>query len=179
MERDAREQRKGEAKAEKNSEGEPAEMKKLWFCEECGVAMERTNEDFCKCPSCGAEVWEEGEGGYKGNRKEAEITEKIHGKWFCQKCREEMTIVDGDFCKCPSCGAEVWYGRKNKQYEPDEIKELMDAYSSSPMTVFEAMIGGRAAKGKGGGRSKGRTRKKNQQQKPTTEELYQRLKNRG
>lgn len=153
--------------------------KKSWLCEECGVAMEWKNGgDFCKCPSCGAEVWEEGEGGYKGNQQEAEVAQKIHGKWFCQKCRDEMQPIDGAFCKCPSCGAEVWYGNKNKQFEEKEIKELMDTFAldGGKMTVYEAMIGGRAAKGKGGGsHTKSRTKKRDQLKKPTTEELYRRL----
>lgn len=31
--------------------------KKVWFCQECRIMMEPVNEDFCRCPQCGSEVW--------------------------------------------------------------------------------------------------------------------------
>lgn len=32
-------------------------MPKPWMCLDCRVMMRVVNEDFCKCPECGTEVW--------------------------------------------------------------------------------------------------------------------------
>lgn len=31
--------------------------RKAWPCLECRVMMQMVNDDFCKCPICGTEVW--------------------------------------------------------------------------------------------------------------------------
>lgn len=31
--------------------------KKPWLCLDCRVVMLQVNEDYCKCPICGTEVW--------------------------------------------------------------------------------------------------------------------------
>lgn len=152
--------------------------RKAWFCEECHVEMEE-HGDFAKCPLCGAEVWREGEGSYDRDRRAAELAEKIHGKWFCQRCRIEMKAIDGDFAKCPECGAEVWFGKAPKDVDDltrDEIKELMQDFTRNHMQEpYAAMIGGRPAHGGGGGRSGKSKDKRAAMKKPTCEQLYHRL----
>ena len=92
-----------------------------------------------------------------------------------------MQPIDGAFCKCPSCGAEVWYGDKERQYKPEELESVMEdpfggyANSKEP-EVFWAMIGGRPVKGKGSRNSR-RKKEKEKMKKPTTGQLYERLKN--
>ena len=150
---------------------------KPWFCEECHVEMEE-HGDFAKCPECGAEVWREGEGSYERDRRAAEIAEKIHGKWFCQRCRIEIKTIDGDFAKCPECGTEVWFGKAPKEVEGmsrDEIKELMQDFAGTHTSeIYAAMVGGRPAHG-GGSRNGKAKDKRMAMKKPTCEQLYQRL----
>jgi hypothetical protein len=32
-------------------------MTKPWFCLDCRMLMDNVDEDHCKCPRCGTEVW--------------------------------------------------------------------------------------------------------------------------
>lgn len=148
---------------------------RTWFCQECQTMMEHHREGFDKCPTCGAEAWPSGEASYQRERpKAAALAQKIHGVWYCQRCRVPMIPVDGDYCKCPECTAEVWYGTEKKK---ENMKELMETTEEFP--VFHRAGESCPAAGghptKGGGSHNGRGRRKVDMQKPTTEELYRRL----
>ena len=149
-----------------------------WFCEECHVKMEQF-KDYAKCPECGAEVWLDGEGSYERETQAADIAEQIHGKWFCQRCQRQMETITGDFAKCPECGAEVWFGmtkQETKRVTKDEITELMKDFTKTHESEpYAAMIGGRAAHGGGGSRTRKAKDKRAAMKKPTCEELYRRL----
>jgi hypothetical protein len=94
--------------------------------------------------------------------------------WFCQECRRMMEPVNEDFCRCPECGTEVWYKYSRDKVKADEVEQLMqDNIVHHQKNVYEAMVGGRPVKGKGGGGSKGRNKKSID--KPTQNELYKRL----
>lgn len=141
--------------------------------------------DFAKCPVCGAEVWHRGEGQYRREMPGADIAVKIHGRWFCQNCRTEMEPITEDFAKCPHCAAEVWYGktphevrRREEHLTNDEIEELMRDFSQNHKgTVYEAMIGGKAARGGSGSKNGKGKDKREARRKPTHEELFRRLVN--
>lgn len=153
-------------------------MKRLkWFCEECHTAMEQ-HRDFDKCPACGAEVWPTGEGTYKKEQQAAELAEKVHGHWFCQRCREPMETITADFAKCPCCGAEVWFGKTPHAAEhdgEDNIAALMQDFAGTHTSeIYAAMVGGRPAHG-GGSRNGKAKDKRTAMKKPTCEQLYQRL----
>jgi DNA-directed RNA polymerase subunit M/transcription elongation factor TFIIS len=150
----------------------------VWFCQECRTMMEHHEEGFDKCPSCGAEAWPSGEASYQRERpKAAALAQKIHGVWYCQRCRVPMVPVDGDYCKCPECTAEVWYGTKKRDGQAD-MQELMETTEEFPVFLHAGEVcmgtgGGRPARG--GGSHSGKSRHKANMQKPTTEELYRRL----
>ncbi len=102
--------------------------------------------------------------------------------WFCQRCMVMMEPKDGNvFFKCPVCGTEVWPEERDKtgveELSTDAIAELMqDNLVQHQTSVFEAMIGGKAAHG-GGGNKNGHSssQRKMALQKPTTNQLYTRL----
>lgn len=147
---------------------------RTWFCQECQTMMEHHREGFDKCPVCGAEAWPSGEASYQRERpKAAALAQKIHGVWYCQRCRVPMIPVDGDYCKCPECTAEVWYGTEKKREDMREIMETTEEFPVFHHAGESPAVGGRPAKG--GGSHNGRGRRKADMQKPTTEELYRRL----
>lgn len=86
-----------------------------------------------------------------------------------------------DFFKCPVCGTEVWPEERNKtgveELSTDAIEELMqDNLVHHQASVFDAMIGGKAAHGGGGSRNgHSSSQRKMAMQKPSTTELYNRL----
>lgn len=150
---------------------------KAWFCEECRVMMDPKEEGFYKCPVCGAEAWPDGEACYKQDTKKAAAAKKIHGEWYCQRCRVPMVAADDTYCKCPQCAAEVWYGKPHKETAA-EFREMMETTTSFPVLpdmsdIYAAMSGGRPAKR--GGAKNGKKRNKANLRKPTTQELYKRL----
>ena len=150
---------------------------KAWFCQECRTVMEHHSEGYDKCPECGAEVWPDGEASYRHERpKAAALAQKIHGIWYCQRCRVPMTPVDGDYCKCPECAAEVWYGTKKQKDELD-MQAMMETTEDSPVYLYPGeyspAAGGRPVKG--GGSHSGKGRRKADISKPTTEDLYRQL----
>lgn len=140
--------------------------------------MEWHAEGFFKCPVCGAEVWPSAEGSYShGNDRAAKLAQKLHGVWYCQQCRVPMQPIDGDFCKCPHCGTEIWYGKSAGGRE--NIKELMETTEEFPVFVHADELclgvgGGRLSKG--AARSSSRSsRRKALLRKPSTEQLYRQL----
>ena len=152
--------------------------KEDWFCEECHIPMDDKG-DFFKCPTCEAEVWAEGEGSYSKEQQAADLAEKVHGQWFCQRCRVPMETVTGDFAKCPTCGAEVWFGKtpqEVKEITGEDIETLMQDFARNHQDEpYAAMIGGRAARGGGGSKNGKGKDKRIAMKKPTCEALYQRL----
>lgn len=150
---------------------------KAWFCEECRTMMEPQPGGFDKCPVCGTEAWPAGEAHYEQDKKQAAMAQKIHGVWYCQRCRVPMVPIDDTYCKCPQCAAEVWYGNPHAETR-DDIRAVMETTEEFPVFnhsqgIYAAMIGGRPTKG--GGSRNGKPRHKADLSKPTTEELYRRL----
>lgn len=91
--------------------------------------------------------------------------------WACFDCRIMMKIIDEDHCKCPVCGTEVWFKYDESQ---DDIEELMqDNLNKHQINVYDAMLGGQPVKGSGS-KVRGRS-KKALLQKPSTQELYNKL----
>lgn len=82
--------------------------------------------------------------------------------WFCQECRVQMEW-NGDFeyLKCPECEIEVWLPDYDFNKEARKIAETAD----------EVII---PIPRKGGGRSKGASRK-HLLQKKSTQRLYEEL----
>ena len=105
-------------------------MGKVWLCQECRTVMQHQEAGFDKCPLCGAEVWPDGEGTYQRDKRGAELGVKKHGVWYCQRCRVPMIPVDGDYCKCPECTAEIWYGKEKKR---EDVRELMETTEEFPV----------------------------------------------
>ena len=149
-------------------------MGKTWFCQECRVIMQHKAGGFEKCPVCGAEAWPFGEGTYRQDERGAELGVKLHGVWYCQRCRVPMVPVDEHYCKCPSCAAEIWYGDSGKRRE--DMRAMMETTEDNP--VYENARGGTAVALSGRpARGGAHSRKRHRQDlaKPTTEELYRRL----
>lgn len=141
---------------------------KIWFCEECRVAMEY-HDGYYKCPICGAEAWPWGEAHYKQDEVRAELGVKMHGHWFCQRCRVPMIPITEEYCKCPSCTAEVWYGRLTPKDKTDteDWRELMEGDEEEG-----SCLQGRAVHGS----SKANARRYMKYwKKPTTESLFKQL----
>lgn len=152
------------------------EGSKTWFCQECKTMMEPQPEGFDKCPACGAEAWLTGEADFKQDAQRAAVAQKLHGVWYCQRCRVPMLPVDDAYCKCPQCAAEVWYG-KPRRITREEIRAVMESTEDFPAfphtpDIYAAMTGGRPIKS--GGTHTGKKRKADLR-KPTTQQLYKRL----
>ena len=150
---------------------------KVWFCQECQTMMEHQEAGFDKCPVCGAEAWPDGEAQYEPSTAKAALAEKVHGVWYCQKCRVPMIPIDENYCKCPECTAEVWYG-KPKHETREELRGLMEEAEGFPHLPHNCnagiLYGGKAARAGGGG-SHGKNNRKANMNKPTTTQLYRRL----
>lgn len=62
--------------------------RKPWPCIQCLVMMELVNDDYCKCPVCGTEVW------FNFNApKGDEITELMRDKLKTHKSREDIPLT--------------------------------------------------------------------------------------
>ena len=84
--------------------------------------------------------------------------------WFCQECRVLMKIDEtGDFCKCPECKSEVWFG--------DEEKSLSEMTTGD----FTEMMAPAVVNKGGGGKRSGKTSNKQKLRRPSTKKLYENL----
>ena len=96
-----------------------------------------------------------------------------------------MEPKDGNvFFKCPVCGTEVWPEERDKtgieELSTDAIDELMqDNLAKHQTSVFDAMIGGKAAHGGGNKNGHSSIQRKMALQKPSTNQLYNRLTDRS
>lgn len=93
-------------------------VKKPWPCLKCMVIMDTIDEDYCKCPICGTEVW------YEYNLDEPE-TEDLMENNIVQNRRTnpEFSILNGPPAKGGGGGSK---GRSNK-------KQLMQKPSTSEL----------------------------------------------
>lgn len=107
-------------------------MNKPWPCLKClGVIMQVIDEDHCKCPNCGTEVWHD----YDEPSVEEQIEEAMLGP-FCasQSNGPDFTILGGP--PLPGSSSKI-KGRSKKQLmKKPSTKELYDKLSGtgSPAT---------------------------------------------